>query len=58
MTPRYLTKSRFILALECPTKMYYDKKQNTPEVRRHFLMDLAKGDSSGRVSKTLFSRWT
>ena len=26
MKPRYLTKSRFKLALECPTKIYYDGK--------------------------------
>ena len=25
-TPRYLTKSRFKLALECPTKLYYTGK--------------------------------
>ena len=27
MKPRYLTKSRFKLALECPTKLYYTKKE-------------------------------
>jgi hypothetical protein len=26
--PRYLTKSLFTLALECPTKLYYIKKEN------------------------------
>jgi hypothetical protein len=29
MSMRYLTKSRFKLALECPTKLFYTKK---PEI--------------------------
>lgn len=27
-TQRFLTKSRFKLALECPTKLFYVKKRN------------------------------
>ena len=26
--PRYFTKGRFKLALECPTKLYYTRKKN------------------------------
>lgn len=26
MRPRYLTKSKFKLAMECPAKIYYDGK--------------------------------
>ena len=26
-SPRYLTKSRFKLALDCPTKLYYTRKR-------------------------------
>jgi len=28
MSKRYLTKSRFKLAVECPTKLYYAGKEN------------------------------
>ena len=43
--PRYLTKSRFKLALECPTKLYYTRK---PEYENQsdtdtFLKALADG---------------
>ena len=45
MKARYLTKSRFRLGLECPTKLYYtknldydDQGQNDP-----FMQALAKG---------------
>lgn len=43
--PRYLTKSKFQLALECPTKLYYADK---PEYANHkiedsFLIALAEG---------------
>ena len=45
MRGRYLTKSRFKLALECPTKIFYDGK---PEYANHkiedpFLLALAEG---------------
>ena len=57
MTPRYLTKSRFILALECPTKMYYDKKAEYANQKSEdtFLMDLAKGGFQvGELAKHYF----
>lgn len=43
--PRYLTKSRFKLALDCPTKLYYTRK---PEYENQsesdtFLQALAQG---------------
>jgi hypothetical protein len=57
MTPRYLTKSRFILALECPTKTYYDKKTEyaNQKLEDTFLMDLAKGGFQvGELAKHYF----
>ena len=51
MKARYLTKSRFRLGLECPTKLYYtnndeyhDNQESDP-----FMQALAKGDTSGMV---------
>src|SRR5690625_5970596 len=43
--PRYLTKSRFKLALDCPTKLYYTRKpeyENQSETDT-FLQALAQG---------------
>ncbi len=42
---RYLTKSRFKLALECPTKLYYTKKKEYPDnsAEDSFLKSLAEG---------------
>lgn len=45
-TPRYLTKSRFKLALECPTKLFYSGKPQLYPDRREgdeFLQSLAEG---------------
>lgn len=45
MKPRYLTKSRFKLALDCPTKLYYTRKpeyENKSEADS-FLEALAQG---------------
>ena len=43
--PRYLTKSRFKLALECPTKLYYTQKKDylDKKLDDEFLQALAKG---------------
>ncbi len=43
--PRYLTKSRFQLASECPTKLYYcDKPDKYPNNKNNdFMLALAKG---------------
>jgi len=43
--PRYLTKSRFKLALECETKLYYTNKKEYPDkkVDDPFLEALAEG---------------
>ncbi len=47
---RYLTKTRFKLAVECPTKLYYAGKRSTyaDTTQDHdFLMALADGGFSG-----------
>lgn len=55
---RYLTKSKFQLALECPTKLFYDGK---PEYANHkledpFLLALAEGGFQvGELAKCYFS---
>ena len=43
--PRYLTKSRFLLALDCPAKLYYTGKDQYPDksADNEFLDALAKG---------------
>ena len=45
MNPRYLTKSKFKLALECPTKLYYDGKAEyaNQNIEDPFLEALADG---------------
>lgn len=46
MNPRYLTKSRFKLALECPVKLYYTGKKEIyydNKFDNEFLVSLAKG---------------
>ena len=55
---RYLTKSRFILALECPTKLFYtnklDKYANNKE-EDSFMFELAKGGMQvGELAKFYF----
>ncbi|HPQ35177.1 MAG TPA: DUF2779 domain-containing protein [Tenuifilaceae bacterium] len=42
---RYLTKSRFKLALECPVKLFYTGKDEYPDKKKHddFLEALAEG---------------
>lgn len=55
--PRYLTKSRFKLALECPTKLYYhDRPERYPNRKREdeFLLALAEGGFQvGELAKCL-----
>lgn len=43
--PRYLTKSRFKLALDCPSKLYYTGKPQYPDAKKDdaFLEALAEG---------------
>ena len=43
--PRYLTKSRFKLAYECETKLYYTRKPyyTDQSIDDPFLLELAKG---------------
>ena len=55
--PRYLTKSRFKLGLECPTKLYYTKKEEYSDVKLDdsFLASLAKGGYQvGELAKCYF----
>jgi len=53
--PRYLTKSRFKLALECPTKLYYAKSGNgylDKNQNNDFLQALADGGNQvGELAK-------
>lgn len=43
--PRYLTKSRFLLGIDCPSKLYYTRKNQYPDKKseNEFLEALAKG---------------
>jgi hypothetical protein len=57
MKPKYLTKSRFQLALECPTKLYYDGKLEYPDQNDEdsFLQSLAEGGFQvGELAKCYF----
>jgi hypothetical protein len=57
MKPKYLTKSRFKLALECPTKLYYDGKPEYPDQNDEdsFLQSLAEGGFQvGELAKCYF----
>jgi hypothetical protein len=56
-TPRYLTKSRFKIGLECPTKLFYTKKDQYPDSKLDdkFLAALAKGGFQvGELAKCYF----
>lgn len=57
-SPRYLTKSRYKLALECPTKLYYTGKENVyPSTKSDdiFLARLAEGGFQvGEMAKLCF----
>ena len=55
--PRYLTKSRFKLALECPTKLFYTGKKEYPDQKLDdaFLAALAEGGFQvGELAKCYF----
>lgn len=55
--PRFLTKSRFRLALECPTKLFYTKKKDyfDGKINDPFLQALANGGFQvGELAKYYF----
>jgi len=55
--PRYLTKSRFKLALDCPAKMFYTGKRQYPDTSENdaFLEALAEGGYQvGALAKCYF----
>ncbi len=57
MSPRYITKSRFKLALQCPTKIYYDGKPEyaNQKLEDTFLLALADGGFQvGELAKCYF----
>ena len=57
MKPRYLTKSRFKLAVECPTKLFYTSKKDYRDLKQEdsFLQALADGGFQvGEFAKYLF----
>lgn len=56
-SPRYLTKSRFKTALECPTKLFYSGKQAYADARGddEFLRALAEGGFQvGELAKLMY----
>ena len=56
--PRYLTKSKFKLAIECPTKLFYSNKKSTYKDTKQedsFLRMLADGGFQvGQLAKVIF----
>jgi hypothetical protein len=58
ISPRYLTKSRFKLAVECPTKLFYSSKQSLYKNTKHedsFLRMLADGGFQvGELAKVIY----
>jgi len=57
MNPRYLTKSRFQLAVDCPTKLYYNNKPEyaNQKIEDPFLLALAEGGFQvGALAKCYF----
>lgn len=56
--PRYLTKTRFKTAIECPTKLFYsDKKSDYADIKQEndFLMALAEGGFQvGELAKLMY----
>lgn len=55
--PRYLTKSLFKLALECPTKLFYNHNKEYPDNKKDdsFLQALAEGGFQvGELAKCYF----
>jgi hypothetical protein len=59
--PRYLTKSRFKLALDCETKLFYINKKGYPDTKLDdsFLAALAEGGFQvGELAKYYYPRGT
>lgn len=57
MKKRYLTKSRFVSAIECPTKLFYLNKKEYKNIKNEdsFLASLARGGYQiGALAKFLF----
>jgi hypothetical protein len=58
MSPRYLTKSRFLLAVECPTKLYFtgkDREYQNLNREDSFLETLAEGGFQvGALAKLMY----
>ena len=57
MKPRYLTKSRFVSAIDCPTKLFYLGKKEYRNINNEdsFLASLAQGGYQvGALAKFLF----
>ena len=57
MRPRYLTKSRYKLGMECPTKLYYTGKKEYPDSKMDdpFMEALAEGGYQiGELAKHYF----
>lgn len=57
MNPKYLTKSRFKLAVECPTKLAYTSNKDYADAKKddQFLLALAKGGFQiGEMAKMLY----
>jgi hypothetical protein len=57
MPTRHLTKSRFKLGLECPTKLFYTRKDEYTDAKQHdtFLANLAEGGHLvGALAKLYF----
>ena len=56
--PRYLTKSRFTLAVECPTKLFYvgkEKEYKNTNQQDTFLQMLADGGFQvGELAKQMY----
>ena len=55
--PRYLTKSRFKLAVECPTKLFYTGKKDYANLKNDndFLKALADGGFQvGELAKLMY----
>jgi len=55
--PRYLTKSRFKLALDCPAKLFYSGKSQYPDTKKDdaFLAALAEGGYQvGAIAKCYY----
>ena len=57
--PRYLTKSRFVLAVECETKLFYTGKTEYADRKKEdpFLAALAEGGFQVGEMAKLYCAW-